>query len=356
MVSALLLACVVHAPLADAAKKKSARGTPRRGGAACSDMHTAQEAIAAAERFEKARQREPERDCWQRAAELDDEDPAPLVRLGNIAHVDGKLEAARALLEQARTLAPASSHVHSSVASVEYSLGGPHFSLAVAHYQLAISLPGGLTVHNLNNLGISLAAVKEWRAADRTYRLALRLWCDEAQRSPGSTSLRPSASSAAASTKELVPPHNQQQQQQVHTHGVSVMLNMGNALVETRRYDDAIQIYKRLLRVSPSYAIGHYSLGRAYDRARHITLAAAAYHRALHFDAHLVNAYSNLGVAMLNQNRPADAVSALQVAVRLQPSANDLNNLGDALGDSGRYTDAIGAYDRALDVAQVCVC
>jgi len=30
--------------------------------------------------------------------------------------------------------------------------------------------------------------------------------------------------------------------QQVQTHGVSVMLNMGNALVETRHFADAVQV------------------------------------------------------------------------------------------------------------------
>jgi len=47
----------------------------------------------------------------QRAVELDDDDPAPLVMLGNMAHVDGKLDSARSLLEQARNLAPTNSHV-----------------------------------------------------------------------------------------------------------------------------------------------------------------------------------------------------------------------------------------------------
>ena len=115
------------------AKKKKAGGT--RGIGACSEMHAAKDAMAAAERFAAAGKRGQERECWERAAELDDENPEPLTRLGNMAHLDGKLQAARTMLEQALAMAPASAHVHSSIASVEYSLGGPHFALAVRHYQ-----------------------------------------------------------------------------------------------------------------------------------------------------------------------------------------------------------------------------
>lgn len=117
-------------------KKKKAGGTRSIG--ACREIHVVKDAMAAAERFAAEGERGHERECWVRAAELDDENPEPLTRLGNMAHLDGKLQTARTLLEQALAMAPASANVHSSIASVEYSLGGPHFTLAVRHYQAQI--------------------------------------------------------------------------------------------------------------------------------------------------------------------------------------------------------------------------
>lgn len=326
--AAVLLLCCAGAKPADAKKGAS------RQRATCSDMQDAKDAKEAAEKLSAEGRRVEEKGCWERAAELDNTDPVPLIRLGNMAHFDGKLESARNTLEQARILAPSYSHVHSSIASVEYSAGGPRLQLAVQHYQLSIILPGGLTVHNLNNLGISYAGVKDWGAADRTYRLALRLWNDVSRD-------RSDAPAAAL-----------QHRQQVHTHGASVLLNMGNAYVEAERYKDAVSAYHRLLRVSPTYAVGHYSLGRAYDRAHDSVRALQSYRRCLALDPHLSNAYSNMGVIFLNEQRPQEAVGVLEVAERLRPSTNDLNNLGDALGDSGRYADAIAAYTRALDAAE----
>ena len=46
--------------------------------------------------------------------------------------------------------------------------------------------------------GISYAALKDWPAADRTYRLALRLWSDVARGSLSSASLSSSSSSLSS--------------------------------------------------------------------------------------------------------------------------------------------------------------
>jgi tetratricopeptide (TPR) repeat protein len=287
----VFLSCVGTTP-ADA-KKGSARGAQKR--AACADLDDPKAAKAAAERSSAAGRREEERLCWERAGELDDRDPVPLIRLGNMAHADGKFEGARTLLEQARMLAPSDSHVHSGIAGVEYSMGGPRFQLAVQHYELAITLPGGLTVHNLNNLGISYAAVKDWGPADRTYRLALRLWGDVV-RSPVAGHGASEKSAAAAALQQP----QSQQQQSMHRHGASILLNMGNAYVEGKRHQEAVRAYQRLLRLSPDYAVGHYSLGRAYDRAHDSARALRSYERCLALDPHLSNAYSNMGVLFLN--------------------------------------------------------
>ena len=274
--AALLVICVVQG-------RRVKKISSRIRAAACGDVLESKDAIVAAEHFLSTGQSASERACWERAAELDEDNHTPLVRLGNMAHVDGKLESARSLLEQARMLAPSDSYVHSSIAGIEYS--GKRFHLAVIHYQLALSVPDGLTVHNLNNLGISYSAVKDWSGAERTYRLALRLWGERSRGAQGA-SLPTSAVSVSAAL------HVQQAQaQQLASHAVSVMLNLGNAYVETRRFSEATKVYQHMLRLAPAYAVGHYSLGRAYDRARDSSKALRSYQRALDFDPHLPNAY-----------------------------------------------------------------
>ena len=106
-------------------------------------------AKAAAERFLADGDREQQRQCWSRAAELDDDDAEPLVRLGNLLHADGLPGQALRLLERARAMAPANAHVHASLGSAAYSMGGgspAHFRAAVAHYEQAAALAGGLPI------------------------------------------------------------------------------------------------------------------------------------------------------------------------------------------------------------------
>ena len=51
---------------------------------------------------------------------------------------------------------------------------------------------------------------------------------------------------------------------------------------------------------------------------------------------------NNLGVSLLRAGQPADAVSPLQRAAQVQPgNPGVLDNLGQALMQSGRFGDAI---------------
>lgn len=54
------------------------------------------------------------------------------------------------------------------------------------------------------------------------------------------------------------------------------------------------------LQRAPQYAVGHYSLGRIYDKERRYELAIHKYNDALRFDPNLAQAHSNIGIAYLN--------------------------------------------------------
>ena len=175
----------------------------------------------------------------------------------------------------------------------------------------------GLSVQSLNNLALSYSAAQQWSAAVRSYKLAWRMLEGESR-----------------STR------------------ASLLLNLGNAFVEGRQLAEAISTYRHLLHLSPAYAVGYYSLARALDRARAWDAAEAGYQESLRLNPRLLNAYSNLGVLYLNKRDPARAVVALESAVALGGGAADFNNLGDAYGDSGRYEEAVRAYNEALDASE----
>jgi Flp pilus assembly protein TadD len=76
--------------------------------------------------------------------------------------------------------------------------------------------------------------------------------------------------------------------------------------------------------------------------------AVPCYWRALELDPRGADAYSNLGNALKDLGRHAEAIDAHRAAIRLRPVAGNWCNLGVALRESNRLEEALAAYDEAL--------
>lgn len=67
---------------------------------------------------------------------------------------------------------------------------------------------------------------------------------------------------------------------------------------------------------------------------------------------HNSRAHAGVGAALLEQGKPADAISPLRRALELDPQlAEAHNNLANALSDTGRSADALAHFARALELA-----
>jgi tetratricopeptide (TPR) repeat protein len=59
--------------------------------------------------------------------------------------------------------------------------------------------------------------------------------------------------------------------------------------------------------------------------------------------------HASRGIALVGQDRPAEALAAFDQALRLKPDLPSVHNLrGQVLGSLGRYTEAIDAYREAI--------
>ncbi len=97
--------------------------------------------------------------------------------------------------------------------------------------------------------------------------------------------------------------------------------NLGILYLTRKRYDKAIENYKRAISLSPSLAAAHYNLGLAYHKQGNIKLAISAYQKAISTDATLAIAHNNIAVcyteAQKNLNK---ALSHAQTATDLVPT------------------------------------
>jgi tetratricopeptide (TPR) repeat protein len=77
----------------------------------------------------------------------------------------------------------------------------------------------------------------------------------------------------------------------------------------------------------------------------------AALQRAVRLLAEDAEAHANLAIALLAQNRCAEAITSLQRALQLKPDdAECHNNLGNALRAGGRLEEALASYRRAAEL------
>jgi tetratricopeptide (TPR) repeat protein len=159
--------------------------------------------------------------------------------------------------------------------------------------------------------------------------------------------------------------------------------NLGTALLNTERVEEAIVEFINAVKLQPDYAAGHNNLGNAYlrlgrtdDSLRHLrraieidprypearnnlgnTLlqmgrqneAAAEYNKAIEIDPRYAEAHNNLGALFLQMGRVDDAMAHLQKALELTAdNASVHNNLGNALLRRGQLDEALLHYDKAL--------
>ena len=160
---------------------------------------------------------------------------------------------------------------------------------------------------------------------------------------------------------------------------------LGEALVELGRLDEAADAYSRSLELAPNDAEAHYGIARAWaekgDRDReffHLTeaLRLDPEHAQAHNDVSLIwadrgdfereklhleealrlepeytEAHNNMGVAVASRGDLDAAIVYFREAIRLDPSnAGAHNNLGLALSGTGQLETAIHHFRQALEI------
>jgi tetratricopeptide (TPR) repeat protein len=141
-----------------------------------------------------------------------------------------------------------------------------------------------------------------------------------------------------------------------YTHAVTansylVHNNLGSALYELEKYDEAIVHYTEALRIKANFAEPHYNLGIAFARQGKFNEAIAHYTEALRIEPGHAKAHNNLGDVLYQQERYDEAISHFSRAVQLKPDYPKAHsNLGNALLQQGKFDEAIAHFSEALRI------
>jgi tetratricopeptide (TPR) repeat protein/uncharacterized caspase-like protein len=132
---------------------------------------------------------------------------------------------------------------------------------------------------------------------------------------------------------------------------VEALGGKGRALFELGRYQEAISYYDEALAKDPNYDFALNNKGIALSFLGRWQEAIPYFDRALAIDPNYVNALSNKGGALMQLGRYQEAISYFDRALDLAPDYGfALEAKGDALAGLGRYQEAISYFDRALDI------
>ena len=126
-------------------------------------------------------------------------------------------------------------------------------------------------------------------------------------------------------------------------------IDLGVALCDAGRTDEAIEQYHVALRYNPDDALAHDDLGVALKRKGDLAGSIREYQQALQLQPDLADAHMNLGMALSQAGSNNEALAQLQQALILNPDAADAHiALGNVLNQLGRPDAAVSQYQQSL--------
>jgi protein O-mannosyl-transferase len=126
------------------------------------------------------------------------------------------------------------------------------------------------------------------------------------------------------------------------------------ARAQVAHWSDSVALWEHATRVTPESYIAHENLGQALRERGRLEEAKASYERALtHAPArspgYLAVIHNSLGMVLTREGKTSEALEHFAAAAQLNPGfAEAQSNLGNALAAAGRLPEAIAHYQEAV--------
>lgn len=128
--------------------------------------------------------------------------------------------------------------------------------------------------------------------------------------------------------------------------------NLGKALKDLNRLDEALIHYEKALSLNPQYAEAHNNRGNVLQMLKRYEDALASFEQALALKPDYVEALHNRGKALKELHRPEEALDSYNRALAIRPRYSvALCSQADVLVELGRAEDALTSYEQALMVS-----
>jgi tetratricopeptide (TPR) repeat protein len=185
---------------------------------------------------------------------------------------------------------------------------------------------------------------------NRVYGSVLALWSDTVAKSPDDAGARNNLGNALAEQGRL------QEAEAQFREALRLVpayddphFNLAHTLVREGRVAEAIPHYEAALAVRPGDARYRYALGAALRQMGRISEARAQFEAALSGESESPGLWYDLGNAFLGERQLPEAEKAFAAAIRLRPDYLDaIVNHAGVLAELGRAPEAIREFEAAL--------
>jgi tetratricopeptide (TPR) repeat protein len=105
---------------------------------------------------------------------------------------------------------------------------------------------------------------------------------------------------------------------------VNAWVELGNLMMDTKRYDEAIGAYAKALELDPKNVNVRVDMGTCYRYAGKPDMAIKEYKKALEFDPNHMNAHKNMGVVLTYDLKDyKQALKEFEQVLLLEPNGPD---------------------------------
>lgn len=133
---------------------------------------------------------------------------------------------------------------------------------------------------------------------------------------------------------------------------VTELFQIGISYMAEKKYDQAIDTYRELLRIEPMHPSAYHNLGVAFGNTRRHQDALEAYQAAVKLAPSQATFQASLGGAYMNLRRWDESLAALNEAIRLDPNRGETyNTLGFLFDNTRRFEEALTANKKACELA-----
>ena len=127
--------------------------------------------------------------------------------------------------------------------------------------------------------------------------------------------------------------------------------NLGGTLSTLGRYEEAVEIYKKTLKINPDFSEAYSNLGSCYHNLKDHEESIINYNKAIKLNPDNFVAYNNLGSTYKEINQNENAISNYNKAIQIKPDYYiAYNNLGNLFQEIKLYEDAVKNYEKVIEL------